>query len=52
MKGLPPGKYRVAVQLLKKKQDLFGGKYDAQKSPFVFDIDAGTKEVVVDLDKS
>jgi hypothetical protein len=52
MKGMPPGKYRVAVQLLKKKQDLFHGKYDTEKSPFVFDIDANTKELVVDLDKS
>ena len=52
LKGMPPGKYRVAVELMKKKKDLFGGKYDVEKSPFVVDVDANTKEIVIDLDKS
>ena len=52
MRGLAPGKYRVAVQLLKKRIDLFNGKYGTDKSPFVFDIGPDTKEIVVDLDKS
>ena len=51
LKGMPPGKYRVAVELMKKKKDQFGGKFDTQKSPFVFDVDGGTKEIVIDLDK-
>jgi hypothetical protein len=50
-KGLPPGKYRVAVELMKKKKDLLGGKYDPEKSPFVFDIDPETEEIVIDLDE-
>jgi hypothetical protein len=49
-KGMPPGKYRVAVELMKKKKDQFGGKFDAEKSPFVFDVDAKTPEIVIDLD--
>jgi hypothetical protein len=49
-KGMPPGKYRVAVELMMKK-DLLGGKFDAVNSPFVFDVDSGTKEIVIDLDK-
>jgi len=49
-KGMPPGKYRVAVELMKKKKDVLGGKYDAERSPFVFDVDANTKEIVIDLD--
>ena len=51
LKGIPEGKYRVAVELMKKKKDQFGGKYDAEKSPFVFDIDSDTDEIVIDLDK-
>lgn len=50
-KGLPPGKYRVAVELMKKKKDLLGGKYDPEKSPFVFDIEPETEEIVIDLDQ-
>jgi hypothetical protein len=50
-KGMPPGKYRVAVELMKKKKDMFGGKFDAEKSSFVFDVDDRTEEIVIDLDK-
>jgi len=49
-KGMPPGKYRVAVELMKKKKDQFRGKFDAEKSPFVFDVDSRTTEIVIDLD--
>ncbi len=51
LKGMPPGKYRVAVELMKKKKDLFRGQFDAVNSPFVFDVDGQTKEIVIDLDK-
>jgi hypothetical protein len=47
----PAGKYRVAVELMKKKRDQFGGKFDTIRSPFVFDVDSLTKEIVIDLDK-
>ena len=50
-KGMPPGKYRVAVELMVKKKDQLRGKFDAEKSPFVFDVDAKTSEIVIDLDK-
>jgi hypothetical protein len=49
-KGMPPGKYRVAIELMKKKKDQFGGRFDAERSPFVFDVDSATSEIVVDLD--
>ena len=49
-KGMPPGKYRVAVEYKRKKQDVFDGKYDENRSPFVFDVDTATQEVVIDLD--
>jgi len=48
--GLPPGKYRVAVEYKKKKRDVLGGKFDENRSPFVFEIDSGTPELVIDLD--
>jgi hypothetical protein len=51
LKGMPPGKYRVAVEHKKNRRDLFAGKFDENRSPFVFDVDANTKEIVVDLDK-
>jgi len=50
-KGLPAGRYRVAVELMKKKKDLFKGRFDQEASPFIFDIDEDTEEIVIDLDK-
>ena len=49
--GMPPGKYRVALELLDaKKKDVFEGKFDAEQSPFIFDFDDDGDEVVIDLD--
>ncbi|HEX4588748.1 MAG TPA: hypothetical protein VH120_02385 [Gemmataceae bacterium] len=50
-RGLPPGKYRVAVELKKNKKDLFEGTYDMNNSPFVFDVDGKTAEILIDLSK-
>jgi len=50
-KGIPPGKYRVAVEHEKKGGDAFKGRYDGDRSPFQFDIDRTTKALVIDLDK-
>lgn len=49
-KGMPPGKYRVAIELMRRKKDQLGGRFDAERSPFVVDVDSGTPEIVVDLD--
>jgi hypothetical protein len=51
LKGLPPGRYRVMIELEEKRRDLFKGKFDDTKSPFVFDVDGGTGEIVIDLDR-
>lgn len=48
-KGVPPGKYRVAVEILQNKKDILNGKFDADNSPFVFDIDSKTPELKIDL---
>jgi hypothetical protein len=48
-KGLPPGKYKITVEHLRRKKDLLGGAFAAEKTPFVYDIDARTGEIVLDL---
>ena len=49
--GMPPGKYRAVVYLRdKKKNDLFNGKFDEDRSTFVFNVDEKTEEIVIDLD--
>jgi hypothetical protein len=50
-RGMPPGKYRVAVKLKLNKKDLFKGAYDMTNSPFVIDVDSKIGEIVIDLDK-
>lgn len=49
-KGMPPGRYRVAVELDRKRRDLLKGQFDAERSPFLFDVDANTDAIVIDLD--
>jgi len=49
-KGMPQGKYRVALELIVKRSDIFKGKYDQVNSPFVLEVDSNTKEIVLDLD--
>ena len=49
-RGLPPGRYKVAVEVLAKRKDTLGGKYDADNTKFEFDFTAATKEIVLDLD--
>ena len=50
-KGIPPGKYRIAVEHEVKRKDVFRAAFDGNRSPFVFDIDSNTKEIVLDLDE-
>jgi hypothetical protein len=49
--GIPPGKYRLAVEHVKKGGDALKGAYDGDRSPLVFEIDRSTKPLVIDLDK-
>ena len=51
LRGMPPGKYRVAGELDRHRSDQLKGKYNADRSPFVYDVDAATKEIVIDLDR-
>jgi hypothetical protein len=50
-RGIPPGRYQVCVEHLRKRNDLFRGAYNNDTTPFVFDIDSKTKELVIDLDR-
>jgi hypothetical protein len=51
-KGLPPGKYRVDIQLMKSKEDLLGGKLMGKKSPFVLEVTSSGGDLLIDLDAS
>lgn len=49
-KGMPPGKYRVTVEHLKKKKDLLNGAFSGKKTPIVREVSNGSDEIVIDLD--
>ena len=48
-KGVPPGKYRVAVEHERKRKDLLEGAYDADRSPFVVEVTSKSQDIVLDL---
>jgi hypothetical protein len=48
-KGLPPGKYRIGVELIKKKEDQFKGRFTGKSSPFTCEVTSAGSEVIVDL---
>lgn len=52
LQGVPAGKYRVTVELMKQKKDQFRGRFDADKSPFVVDIDGTDDEIEIDLESA
>jgi hypothetical protein len=49
--GIPPGKYRIAIEHLRNKADLFKGAFDAERSPFVREIKSSADEVIIDVAK-
>jgi hypothetical protein len=49
--GLPPGKYRVCVEVMKLKKDLLNGQFNAQNSPFVCTVATGKEDLTFDLAK-
>ena len=50
--GLPQGKYRVNVELLKKKEDLFKGLLTGSRSPLTCEVTSASSELVFDLDQA
>ena len=51
-KGLPPGNYRVGLQLMKSKEDLLNGRLLGKKSPLVAEVTTGRNDIVIDLDQA
>ncbi len=52
LKGVPPGKYRIAIEQLHRRADIFKGAFDAERSPFVHEVNSSTGEIVIDLAKT
>jgi hypothetical protein len=50
--GLPPGKYRVSLELMKNRDDLWKGKLRGRKSPYTIEVARGSGDVVLDLDQA
>ena len=48
-KGLPPGKYRVTVALMKDRTDALKGAFNAKNSPLVCEVKNTSDEITVDL---
>jgi hypothetical protein len=49
--GLPPGNYRVSLQLMKNKEDMCAGRASGKKSPFTCEVTGAQGEVVINLDQ-
>ena len=47
--GLPPGKYRVVLQVLKNRKDQLKGACDVKNSPFVCEVNSTSSEITLDL---
>jgi hypothetical protein len=50
-KGMPPGKYRVALEHVKGRKDAFKGAFDAERSPFVVSVSSASDVITVDVDQ-
>jgi hypothetical protein len=50
-KGLPRGRYRVDIQLMKNKEDLLNGKLMGANSPLTLEVKGTSDELVIDLDQ-
>jgi hypothetical protein len=50
--GMPPGKYRVAVEQLQGRKDVLKGAFGYDNSPFVCTIGSANDEITVDVGKA
>jgi len=51
-RGLPPGEYRVTLQLVKERKDVFAGRFNARQTPFRFELTSSSSDLVIDLDQA
>jgi hypothetical protein len=49
--GLPPGTYKIALELRLKREDEFKGAYGPGKSPLTCTVDSSNRNIVIDLDQ-
>jgi hypothetical protein len=49
--GMPPGNYRIALELRLNRSDEFRGEFSASKSPLTCLIDSSNRDIVIDLDQ-
>jgi hypothetical protein len=51
-KGMPPGKYRVAVELVKMpgKKDIFQDKFNGATSPFIREVEDSSVPIILDVE--
>jgi hypothetical protein len=48
-RGMSPGRYRIALQVLRKRKDLLEGAFNAERSPFLRDVTPAGGDIVLDL---
>jgi hypothetical protein len=51
LKGMPPGKYKIAVEHLQNRRDILKGAFTEDRTPFVCEVKTSSDEVIVDLDQ-
>ena len=49
---MPPGKYKVAVEHLKGRNDILKGAFSEERTPFVCEVKTADDEVTIDLDST
>jgi hypothetical protein len=50
-KGVPPGKYRIAIEHLRQRKDLLNGAFGTENSPFVREVKSGSDVLTLDISK-
>jgi hypothetical protein len=49
--GMPPGNYRISLELRLNRSDQFHGEFSSKKSPLTCAIDSSNQDVVIDLEQ-
>jgi hypothetical protein len=50
-KGMPPGEYRISLELRLNRSDRLNGEFSSKKSPLTCKIDSSHRDVVIDLEQ-
>jgi hypothetical protein len=48
-RGVPPGKYRLTVSIIKDRKDQLKGAFNAKNSPFLHEVVSASDEITLDL---